>query len=186
MKQLTIAILIIAVAILASSVILYLASDEAREAVPQSLVGEQYREIALPAGFVNTDGKPITIGEHIGKGIVLVEFMTYTCVNCQRSFPYVAAWYEKYKDKGLTVIGIHTPEFAFEHEIKNVEAAMEKSGITFPVVLDNVYGTWNAYGNHYWPHTFIIDKNGTIVYDHIGGGDYEKTESKILELLGIK
>ncbi len=185
MRQLSIAILILAAAILISSVVLYLASDSLKDAGPPTLVGETYREIALPAGFVNTDGNPVTIEEYLEKGVVLVEFMTYTCVNCQRSFPYVASWYEKYKDKGLTVIGIHTPEFAFEHEISNVEAAMEKSGIQFPVVLDNGYGTWNAYGNRYWPRTFIIDGSGTIVYDHIGGGDYDVTEAKIVELLGL-
>lgn len=183
MRQLTISILIVISAIIASSVILYLDSVKEETRAMPSMVGEQYREISLPAGFVNTVGQPVTLEEYVGKNVILLEFMSYTCANCQRSFPHVVEWYEKYKDKGLVVIGIHTPNFAFEHEIENVEAAMEKSGITFPVILDNGYGTWNAYGNQFWPRTFLIDMNGRIVYDHIGGGDYEETEAAIIQLL---
>jgi cytochrome c biogenesis protein CcdA/thiol-disulfide isomerase/thioredoxin len=144
---------------------------------------ERYKEIADPSGFVNTDGKPITIGEFIGKKVILLDVMTYSCINCQRTFPYVKAWYEKYKDDGLIVIGIHTPEFAFEKNIDNVTKAMHNFGITFPVVLDNDYGTWNAYGNQYWPRKYLIDINGNIAYDHIGEGGYDEIEKKIQELL---
>ncbi len=146
--------------------------------------GEQtraYAEIVNPSGFVNTDS--ITIGELVGKKVIVVDFMTYSCINCQRTFPYVVAWYEKYKDHGLEVVGIHTPEFAFEKDISNVRAAMERFGITYPVVLDNEYATWNAYGNRYWPRKYLIDIHGNIVYDHIGEGAYEETEQKIQELL---
>ncbi len=143
--------------------------------------GAPYQEIVDPSGFVNSE--EFTIGELIGKKVILVDFMTYSCINCQRTFPYVNAWYEKYKDQGLAVIGIHTPEFAFEKDIDNVRDAMKKFGISHPVVLDNEYATWNAYGNKYWPRKYLIDIHGNIVYDHIGEGAYEETEKKIQELL---
>ena len=144
--------------------------------------GTPYVEIAAPSGFVNTDG--VTIGELVGKKVILVDFMTYSCINCQRTFPYLVAWYEKYKDQGLEIVGIHTPEFAFEKDIGNVREAMKRFGITYPVVLDNDYATWRAYGNQYWPRKYLIDIHGNIVYDHIGEGAYEETEMKIRELLG--
>lgn len=140
-----------------------------------------YKEIVNPSGFINTD--KITIKENIGKKVILVDFMTYSCINCQRTFPYLVSWYEKYKDQGLEIIGIHTPEFAFEKDINNVKNAMKQFGITYPVVLDNDYATWREYGNNYWPRKYLIDINGNIVYDHIGEGAYEETEKKIQELL---
>lgn len=145
----------------------------------QALV--QYREIESPAGFVNTE--PFQIRDYVGEKVILVDFMTYSCINCQRTFPYVTAWYKAYKDDGLVVIGIHTPEFAFEKDIGNVRKAMAEFGITYPVVLDNDYATWRAYGNQYWPRKYLIDIHGNIVYDHIGEGAYEETEAKIRELL---
>lgn len=140
-----------------------------------------YIEIQNPSGFVNTSG--ITIGEHVGKKVVLVDILTYSCINCIRTFPYLNAWYDKYKDDGLEIIGIHTPEFAFEKKKENVEEAMQKFGIKFPIVLDNDYSTWRAYKNNYWPRKYLIDINGNIVYDHIGEGAYDETEKKIQELL---
>lgn len=142
-----------------------------------------YKEISEPAGYVNTDGKPIKIADYVGNKVILLDFMTYSCINCQRTFPYVTSWYERYKDDGLIVIGIHTPEFSFEKDKRNVEKAMKEFGIVFPVVLDNDYGTWNAYGNRYWPRKYLIDIKGNIVYDHIGEGAYKETEMKIRELL---
>lgn len=144
--------------------------------------GDRYHEIEKPAGFVNTDG--ITIGELVGKKVILVDFLTYSCINCQRTFPYVNAWYEAYRDQGLEIIGIHTPEFAFEKNIDNVRTAMKRFGITHPIVLDNDYATWRAFGNQYWPRKYLIDIHGNIVYDHIGEGGYEETEQKIREALG--
>jgi glutathione peroxidase-family protein len=132
---------------------------------------------------VNTDRKEVAMSDFVGKQIILVEVMTYSCINCQRTFPYMNSWYEKYKDDGLTVIGLHTPEFAFEKKIENVEKAMEEFGIAFPVVLDNNYETWNAYGNRFWPRRYLIDLEGNIVFDHIGEGKYKETEQKIVELL---
>jgi len=144
---------------------------------------ELAKEITTPDGFINTDGKPVTIGEFVGKKIVLVDFWTYSCINCQRTTPYLNAWYEKYKDKGLVIIGVHTPEFEFEKDYNNVKTAVEKLGIKFPVVLDNDYSTWTAYKNQYWPRKYLIDIDGYIVYDHIGEGEYEETEKKIQEAL---
>ena len=150
---------------------------------------ELAKEITTPDGFINTpstssgQATPITIGELVGKKIVLIDFWTYSCINCQRTTPYLNAWYEKYKDKGLVIIGIHTPEFEFEKDYNNVKTAVEKFSIKFPVVLDNDYSTWTAYKNRYWPRKYLIDIDGFIVYDHIGEGAYEETEKKIQEAL---
>lgn len=141
----------------------------------------KYKELVNPSGFVNSD--PFELKDIVGKKVILLDVMTYSCINCQRTFPYANAWYEKYKDKGLEIVAIHTPEFAFEKNIDNVREAMAKFGIKFPVVLDNDYGTWNAYGNNYWPRKYLIDIDGFVTYDHIGEGDYDVTESKIKEAL---
>lgn len=142
-----------------------------------------YVEVSNPSGFVNTDGSTVALSDYVGNKVILIDFMTYSCINCQRTFPYLNAWYEAYKDDGLIVIGIHTPEFAFEHDIKNVQEALSDFGINFPVVLDNEYGTWRAYGNRFWPRKYLIDIHGNIVYDHIGEGAYDETEEKIVSLL---
>ena len=144
----------------------------------------RYREIDNPSGFVNTSS--FKLGDLIGKKVIIIDFMTYSCINCIRTFPYLNAWYEKYHDQGLEIIGIHTPEFAFEKNIDNVRKAMQDFGIKFPVVLDNDYGTWNAYGNSYWPNKYIIDINGNIAFEHAGEGNYAETEQKIQELLAQK
>ncbi|PLX28585.1 cytochrome C biogenesis protein [Candidatus Parcubacteria bacterium] len=141
----------------------------------------QYTDIVNPSGFVNTDG--ITIEELIGKKVVLVDFWTYSCINCQRTMPYITSWYDKYRDEGLEIISIHTPEFAFEKKIENVIDAAERFGIEYPIVLDNDYSTWAAYKNRYWPRKYLIDIDGFVVYDHIGEGAYEQTENKMQELL---
>ncbi len=140
-------------------------------------------EIVKPSGFVNTDGKPITIEEFKGKKVILLDIWTYSCINCQRTIPYLKAWDEKYRDQGLLIIGLHTPEFAFEHKLANVERAVKEYGIKYPVVLDNDFATWNAYGNNYWPRKYLINVDGNIVYDHIGEGDYDETEKEIQKAL---
>lgn len=139
-------------------------------------------EISSPDGFVNTEGKPITLKELRGK-VILLDIWTYSCINCQRTLPYINDWYAKYKDQGLEIVGLHTPEFAFEHIQKNVEEATKRFNIKYPVVLDNDYSTWNAYGNRYWPHKYLIDIDGYIVYDHIGEGGYDETEQAIQKAL---
>lgn len=139
-------------------------------------------ELVRPSGFLNTDS-PIAIGDFIGKKVVLVDFWTYSCINCQRTLPYINAWYDKYTDKGLQIVGIHSPEFEFEKIRENVAKAIERFGIKYPVVQDNDFGTWRAYQNRYWPRKYLIDIDGYIVYDHIGEGGYEETEKIIQELL---
>lgn len=142
---------------------------------------EPAKEITTPNGFINVDS--ISISEFTGKKVVLIDFWTYSCINCQRTIPYLNAWHEKYKDEGLVIIGVHTPEFKFEQEYENVLAAVKKFGIQYPVVLDNDYSTWTAYRNRYWPRKYLIDIDGFIVYDHIGEGGYMETERKIQEAL---
>lgn len=141
------------------------------------------QELVKPDGYINTGDKPVTIAQYIGKKVILVDFWTYSCINCQRSLPYVTGWYEKYKDAGFVVIGVHTPEFDFEKVKSNVVAATKKFSINYPVVQDNGYQTWDAYKNLYWPHEYLIDINGLVVYDHIGEGNYDKTEKEIQKLL---
>src|SRR3989344_9344830 len=155
-------------------------ADSAQTA-PKDQRYQKAREIVSPAGFINTDGT--TIQELIGKKVILVDFWTYGCINCQRTLPYLTSWYDKYRESGLEIIGVHTPEFAFEKEIENVQWAVDKYGIKYPVVLDNNYGTWQNYQNRYWPRKYLIDIDGYVVYDHIGEGGYEDTERKIQELL---
>jgi thiol-disulfide isomerase/thioredoxin len=135
------------------------------------------KELSDPTGFVNTD--PIKLSDIVGKKVILVDFWTYSCINCQRTIPYLNAWYDKYKDQGLEIVGVHTPEFDFEKDINNVKDAVMKAGIKYPVVLDSNMGTWNAYGNQYWPHEYLIDIDGYVVDDHIGEGGYDQTEKAI-------
>lgn len=145
--------------------------------------GPKAPEIVNPSGFINTGGKPITISEFKGKKVVLLDIWTYSCINCQRTLPYVEGWYKKYKDMGFVVIGLHTPEFSFEKVKSNVENAVKEFGVTYPVVMDNDYSTWTAYGNQYWPRKYLISADGEIVFDHIGEGNYEQTEMAIQQAL---
>ena len=147
----------------------------------KELIYPKYKEISNPSGFINSNN--FTLSEHIGKKVILIDFWTYSCINCQRTLPYLNEWSSKYKDQGLLIIGIHTPEFKFEEEYVNVQEAVNKFGVNYPVVLDNSYATWQAYKNRYWPRKYLIDIDGYIVYDHIGEGNYEETELKIQQLL---
>jgi thiol-disulfide isomerase/thioredoxin len=124
------------------------------------------------------NSKPLTLQQLRGK-VVLVDFWTYTCINCIHTLPQVESWHEKYKDKGLVVIGVHTPEYPFERETSKVSAAIAQYGLRYPVAQDNRYATWNAYGNQYWPAFYLIDKQGRVVYSHFGEGDYDETEAAI-------
>ena len=137
-------------------------------------------ELTKITGFINS--KPITLADLRGK-VVLVDFWTYSCINCIRTIPYLNAWYEKYADKGLVIVGVHTPEFEFEKDYNNVQAAVEKFHIRYPVAQDNEKQTWNAYDNRYWPRKYLIDTDGYIRYDHIGEGGYAETEKVIQSLL---
>lgn len=148
----------------------------------KQLLYKKVPELSSIDGYINTDGKPITLAQLKGK-VVLLDIWTYSCINCQRTLPYINNWYAKYKDQGFVVVGLHTPEFAFEKVQSNVEKAVERFGIKYPVVLDNDYSTWNALGNQFWPRKYLIDIDGYIVYDHIGEGNYEETEKAIQNAL---
>jgi cytochrome c biogenesis protein CcdA/thiol-disulfide isomerase/thioredoxin len=133
--------------------------------------------------WFNTPGDaPLSLRRLRGR-VVLVDFWTYTCINCIRTLPYVRAWDERYRKDGLTVVGVHTPEFSFEHEAKNVERAIAQNGLRYPVAQDNRYATWNAWGNQYWPAKYLIDAQGRVRYAHFGEGSYGKTEAAIRALL---
>jgi cytochrome c biogenesis protein CcdA/thiol-disulfide isomerase/thioredoxin len=133
--------------------------------------------------WFNTPGdKPLTLASLRGR-VVLVDFWTYTCINCIRTLPYLKAWDADYRDKGLTIVGVHTPEFAFEHDAGNVESAIARFGLRYPVAQDNNMGTWNAYGNQYWPADYLIDAKGDVRYAAAGEGDYSQTETAIRALL---
>ncbi|NMK49595.1 thioredoxin family protein [Achromobacter sp. Bel] len=125
---------------------------------------------------------PLTLASQRGK-VVLVDFWTYTCINCIRTLPYVTSWHQKYQDQGLVVVGVHTPEFPFERSTANVQKALERFKITYPVAQDNRYATWEAYRNQYWPAVYLIDKQGRIAYRHFGEGNYAETEAEIQRLL---
>ena len=133
--------------------------------------------------WFNTPGdRPLTLAGLRGR-VVLVDFWTYSCINCIRTLPYLKAWDARYRKGGLTIVGIHTPEFPFEREASNVEAAIEENGIRYPVAQDNDQATWNAYANQYWPAEYFIDARGRVRYAHFGEGEYEEKERVIRELL---
>ena len=154
-------------------------------------IPENKEDLGLPiiakapeiVGILNwINSEPLKIEQLKGK-VVLVDFWTYSCINCIRTLPYLKGWYEKYSDKNLVIIGVHTPEFEFEKDLNNVKAAVEKYGIKYPVALDSNRETWSAYKNNFWPRKYLIDKEGNIRFDHIGEGGYEETENVIQELL---
>jgi cytochrome c biogenesis protein CcdA/thiol-disulfide isomerase/thioredoxin len=132
--------------------------------------------------WLNSD--PLTMASLRGK-VVLVDFWTYSCINCVRTLPYLTQWDAKYRDKGLVIIGVHAPEFEFEKNVDNVQAALAAHDIHYPVAIDNNLDTWTAFNNQYWPAHYLIDKDGQVVYTHFGEGDYDVTENNIRYLLGI-
>ncbi len=133
--------------------------------------------------WLNTPGdRPLSITGLRGK-VVLIDFWTYSCINCERTLPHVEAWYHRYKNDGFVVVGVHTPEFAFEHVVSNVKAESKSLGVDYPVAVDDNYGTWDAYNNEYWPADYLVDANGVIRHVEFGEGDYSLTESLIRRLL---
>ena len=132
-------------------------------------------------GYINTASNELA--ETLEGKVVLYDIWTYSCINCIRTIPYITAWDEKYRDEGLVIVGIHTPEFEFEKDKDNVLAAVQKFDINYPVVLDNEKEIWNAFQNKYWPRKYIADHDGYIRYDHIGEGAYKETEKIIQQLL---
>jgi thiol-disulfide isomerase/thioredoxin len=156
-------------------------TDRAKIIADKAKVYERAKELYGPTGFVNSE--PFKLSDYVGKKVILLDFWTYSCINCQRTIPYLKIWNDKYKDKGLVIVGVHTPEFEFEKDINNVSEAVKRLGVDWPVVLDSNYGTWGAYGNQYWPHKYLIDIDGYVVYDHIGEGSYDATEREIQKAL---
>jgi cytochrome c biogenesis protein CcdA/thiol-disulfide isomerase/thioredoxin len=146
-------------------------------------------DLGCAAGFtgitawLNTPGdRPLSLAALHGK-VVLVDFWTYSCINCRRSLPHVEAWYRAYRTAGLVVVGVHTPEFAFEHVVSNVQGAIGDLGVTYPVAVDDDYATWTAYNNNYWPAEYLIDQHGHVRHTSFGEGDYAATERDIRTLL---
>jgi len=158
--------------------------DDSREAGEKSEDNKEQNvkapEIKDVETWINT--KQITVNDLKGE-VYLVDFWTYTCVNCVRTFPYLRSWYQKYSDLGLIILGIHTPEFEFEKSIENVTHAVIASGIEYPVALDNNRTTWKAFKNRFWPAKYLVDKNGYVRYTHFGEGNYSQTEEWIRKLL---
>jgi thiol-disulfide isomerase/thioredoxin len=132
--------------------------------------------------WFNTE--PLAIADLRGK-VVLVDFWTYGCYNCVNTLPHVTKLYETYKDKGLVVVGIHTPEFPFERSPANVQAALKRHGINYPVGQDNDSATWDAWRNQYWPAQYIVDQNGNVVFSHAGEGQYDEIERTVRRLLNV-
>lgn len=145
-------------------------------------VGDQGRAPEFAGIHQWLNSPPLSMEGLRGK-VVLVDFWTYACGNCINTLPYVKQWHHKYKDQGLVVVGVHTPEFPFERSTANVQAAIRRFDIRYPVALDNGYATWSAFGNQYWPALYLIDANGGIVYKHYGEGSYAETEDTIRKLL---
>ena len=130
------------------------------------------------------NSEPLTAEELRGR-VVLVDIWTYSCVNWLRTLPYVSAWAERYRDRGLVVVGVHCPEFGFEHDLDNVRHATRQLGVDYPVVIDNDFAIWQSLANRYWPALYLVDRDGRTRFHHFGEGNYEETERAIQQLLGI-
>ena len=139
---------------------------------------------ALDRALVWLNSEPLTAEELRGR-VVLVDIWTYSCVNWLRTLPYVRAWAERYRERGLVVVGVHCPEFGFEHELDNVRHATRQLGVDYPVVIDNDFDVWQSLANRYWPAVYLVDRDGKIRFHHFGEGNYEQTERAIQQLLGV-
>ena len=149
-------------------------------ATTEAPVKDELESLGRATGWLNSP--PLSAADLRGK-VVLVDFWTYSCINWIRQLPYVRAWADKYKDQGLIVIGVHTPEFGFEHDIDNVRRAARDMRVEYPIATDNSYAIWGAFRNAYWPALYLIDEKGKVRYHHFGEGDYEKSERMIQKLL---
>ena len=148
------------------------------EALPDLGVAPELRGITT---WINSP--PLTLAALRGT-VVLVHFWTFDCINCQNVQPYVKRWYERYRESGFAVVGVHTPELDSERELDSVRAAVARKGVTFPVAFDPEYATWDAYRNSYWPAFYFIDKSGHLRFAHYGEGEYDRSERVIQQLLG--
>jgi len=157
---------------------------QARQGVALPKLGEA-PDFFAPGMWFNTDGERLSIERLTGEEnrVVLLDFWTYTCINCIRTLPHLRTWDAAYRDDGLTIVGVHSPEFTFERDPENVARAIDEFGIEYPVVQDNEFGTWNAYGNRFWPAKYLIGADGQVRYVHFGEGAYEETEAAIRSLL---
>jgi thiol-disulfide isomerase/thioredoxin len=158
-------------------------AEDKKTAEPQPTLADTQRAAPNFVGISSwLNSGPLSIANLRGK-VVLVDFWTYGCINCTRTLPHVTRLYDTYQDRGLVVVGVHTPEFPFEKVTSNVQTAIKRHGIKYPVAQDNDYSTWKAYHNQYWPAQYIIDRNGTIVFEHAGEGQYDEIEQTIQRLL---
>lgn len=161
-------------------------SDEASRSVQSMQVADATPVAPEFSGLTNwQNSAPLTLAGLRGK-VVLVNFWTYGCVNCVNTLPHVTQLYAKYKDKGLVIVGVHTPEFPFERSTSNVQAALKRHGITYPIAQDNNSATWNAWRNQYWPAQYIVDQSGHVVYSHAGEGAYDEIDSTVGKLLNAQ
>ena len=161
-------------------------AEDEKTAEPQPTLADVQRAAPNFVGINSwLNSGPLSIADLRGK-VVLVDFWTYGCINCTRTLPHVTRLYDTYQDRGLVVVGVHTPEFPFEKVTSNVQTAIKRHGIKYPVAQDNDYATWKAYHNQYWPAQYIIDRNGTIVFEHAGEGRYDEIERTIQKLLNLK
>ena len=161
---------------------LTLRPDLGAQATAPDATGRAAPEFQVASQWINSP--PLRLADLRGK-VVLVDFWTYSCINCLRTIPYLNQWHERYKDRGLVVIGVHAPEFAFEGLRSNVEDAVKRLGIRYPVAQDNDYATWKRYDNIAWPAFYLIDRDGKIAFVRYGEGEYDRMENKIRQLLGI-
>ena len=139
---------------------------------------------AIDGAPVWVNSEPLTAAALRGR-VVLVDFWTYSCVNWLRTLPYVRAWHERYRDRGLVVVGVHAPEFGFEHDLANVRRAVGDLDVAYPVVIDNDFAIWRSFDNHYWPAVYLVDGDGRVRFRHFGEEAYEDTEQAIQQLLGV-
>ena len=139
-------------------------------------------EITGISNWINSE--PTTVEAEVVRGnVVLIDFWTYTCINCLRTLPHLKGWHEKYSDNGLTILGVHSPEFEFEKDFENVQEAVDRHGVQWPIAQDNEMATWRSFGNRYWPAKYLFSADDEIVYSHFGEGDYAETEVAIREQL---
>jgi thiol-disulfide isomerase/thioredoxin len=177
--------LAIALALGVASLSTTVQAEERAAQSPRVEVAEALAQAPDFKGISNwLNSSPLSMQDLRGK-VVMVSFWTYGCYNCVNTLPYVTKLHAKYKDKGLVIVGVHTPEFPFEKSLSNVQAALKRHGIQYPVAQDNDSATWDAYRNRYWPAQYIVDQSGKIVYSHAGEGAYDEIEKTIQSLLKV-
>ena len=182
--HMSLVLIIIALTLIIFPTITYLINPYNAKAAQFEIDKSQFKkapEFTGITGYINTPS-PVKLADLKGK-VVLVHFWTYTCINCIHTIPYLNELYQKYSNKGLVIVGVQTPEFDFEKNIDGVKAAVQDFKIKYPVILDNNYVNWNAYGNNYWPRDYLVDNQGLIRYNHIGEGGYDQTDQMIKSLL---